>query len=77
MAVTRAQVEAALDKARPELIKHGGNVTLLGVNEAGVVLVRLVGACAGCHSAGATLHNVIEATLKAELPEITSVQAVM
>ncbi|MFZ5584767.1 MAG: NifU family protein [Thermodesulfobacteriota bacterium] len=76
-APTRQEVEAALDKARPELIKHGGNVTLLGVNDAGVVLVRLVGACAGCKAAGATLHNVIEATLKAELPGVTSVQAVM
>lgn len=76
-APTRAEVEAALDKCRGELIKHGGNVQLLGVNDQGVVLVRLIGACSGCKSAGATLHNVIEKALREELPGVTSVQAVM
>lgn len=76
--ITRQQVEAALDKARKELKSHGGNVELLGINKQGVVLVRLVGACSGCKSAGATLHNVIEKTLMEELPGgVTSVQAVM
>ncbi|MFH1033362.1 MAG: NifU family protein [Pseudomonadota bacterium] len=76
-APTRLEVEAALDKCRGELIKHGGNVQLLGVNEQGVVLVRLTGACSGCKSAGATLHDVIEKSLKETLPRVTSVQAVM
>lgn len=75
--LTREQVEAALEAARPELIKHGGNVELLGVNAQGVVLVRLTGACQGCKSAGGTLHNVIEKTLKEKLPGVSSVQAVM
>ena len=41
---TREQVEAALEKARPALVEHGGNVELVGVNDQGVVLVRLTGA---------------------------------
>ena len=76
-APTREQVETALEKARVELWKHKGDVQLLGVNDQGVVLVRLMGACSGCQSAGATLHNIIEKALKEQLPGVASVQAVM
>ncbi|KMY67267.1 hypothetical protein AAU61_10405 [Desulfocarbo indianensis] len=76
-APTREQVEAALDQARPELVKHGGNVELLGVNDQGVVLVRLVGACSGCKHANATLSNIIGKTLKELLPGISRVDALM
>jgi Fe-S cluster biogenesis protein NfuA len=75
--LTRDAVEAALEKARPELKKHGGNVELLGVNDQGVVLVTLTGACSGCKHASATLHNVIEKALKEQLPKITRVEALM
>ena len=75
--LTRLEVEAALDQARPELIKHGGNVELLGVNDEGVVLVRLVGACSGCKHANATLANIIEKTLKQHLPRVSRVEALM
>jgi Fe-S cluster biogenesis protein NfuA len=76
-APTREEVEAVLDSARAEMISHGGNVELIAVNAGGVVLVRLVGACSGCKSAGATLHNVIEKTLKERLPGVTGAQAVL
>lgn len=75
--VTRTEVELALDEARPELIEHGGNVELVAVNDQGVVLVRLMGACSGCKSASATLHNVIEKALKNRLPEIARVEAIL
>lgn len=75
--VTRTEVELALDEARPELIEHGGNVELVAVNDQGVVLVRLMGACSGCKSASATLHNVIEKALKNRLPEIVRVEAIL
>ncbi len=74
---TRAQVEAALEAVRPELVSHGGNVELLGVNDQGVVLVRLTGACQGCKSASATLHNVVEKTLKEKLSDIVRVEALL
>ncbi|MFH2128675.1 MAG: NifU family protein [Pseudomonadota bacterium] len=76
-ALTRLEVEAALNEARPELVKHGGNVELLGVNLEGVVLVRLVGACSGCKHADATLANIIEKTLKERLKGVTRVEALM
>lgn len=75
--LTRLEVEAALNEARPELVKHGGNVELVAVNAEGVVLVRLVGACSGCKHANATLANIIEKTLKERLPGISRVEALM
>jgi Fe-S cluster biogenesis protein NfuA len=75
--LTREAVEEALQQARAELMKHGGNVELLGVNEQGVVLVRLTGACSGCASANVTLKEIIEKTLKDKLPEVQRVEAVM
>jgi len=76
-ALSRERVEAALDAARPELIKHGGNVELVAVNDQGVVLVRLTGACSGCKFASATLQNVVEKALKEKIPEIERVEAIM
>lgn len=75
--LSREQVEQALEAARPELVKHGGNVELMGVNEQGVVLVRLTGACSGCKFASATLKDVIEKTLKEKLPQVDHVEALM
>ena len=77
MALTREQVETTLDEARSELKKHGGNVELVGVGDQGVIMVRLVGACAGCKSAPITLRDIIEKTLKEKLPEVQRVDAVL
>lgn len=76
-APTRQEVEQALDRARPELQKHGGNVELVAVNDQGAVLLKLTGACSGCQFASATLHDIIEKTLKETLPGITKVDAIM
>lgn len=73
----REDVESALEAARPVLVEHGGNVELVGVSPAGVVLVRLVGACSGCKHASATLHNVIEKELKKWLPDLVRVEAIL
>ncbi|BEQ14930.1 NifU family protein [Desulfoferula mesophila] len=75
--VSREAVEKALDAARAELKKHGGNVDLVGVNDQGVVLVRLMGACSGCASANVTLKEIIEKSLKEQLPGINRVEALM
>ena len=75
--ITREAVNSALDAVRPELVKHGGNVEVLGVNSEGVVLVRLTGACSGCKHASATLKDVVEKGLKERLPGVARVEAVM
>ena len=73
---SKQEVEKALEAARVELAKHGGNVELLAVNDQGVVLVRLTGACSGCKHAGATLKNVVEKALKEKIPSILRVEAI-
>ena len=70
------KVKEALDKVRPSLQADGGDVELVGVDDKGVVKVRLTGACGGCPMATMTLKNGIEKTLKKEVPGITAVQAV-
>ena len=72
----REQVQAALDKIRPNLQGDGGDVELVDVTPAGVVKVKLTGACGGCAMSAYTLKGVIERSLKQELPQIKEVQQV-
>ena len=69
------KVEEVLDKVRPVLIRDGGNVELVEVDD-GIVKVKLVGACAGCPMSTMTLKNGIERILKQEIPEVKEVVAV-
>ena len=71
----RDKVEEALDKIRPSLIRDGGNVELVDVND-GTVKLKLIGACAGCPMSTMTLKMGIEQVLKQEIPEIKEVVAV-
>ena len=71
----QTQVKAVLEKIRPSLQADGGDVELVAV-EAGVVKVRLKGACAGCPMSQMTLKNGIEKLLQREIPGILSVEGV-
>ena len=53
------RVARALDKVRPYLKSHGGDVELLAVHE-GSIRLRLVGSCHGCPSSAQTLKSAIE-----------------
>ena len=70
----REAVEAVLDKIRPSLMRDGGNVELVDVND-GVVKVKLTGACSGCPMSTLTLKMGIEQILKQEIPEVKEVVA--
>jgi len=70
------KVKEALDKVRPALQADGGDVELIGVDDKGVVKVKLTGACGSCPMATMTLKNGIEKTLRKEVPEITAVEAI-
>ena len=69
------KVEEVLNKIRPNLIRDGGNVELVEVND-GTVKLKLVGACAGCPMSTMTLKMGIEKILKQEIPEVKEVVAV-
>ena len=73
----RDRVEKALDRIRPALQNDGGNVELVDVDEAaGVVKVKLVGACGSCPMSQMTLRMGVERVLKEQIPEIKEVVAV-
>lgn len=59
---------------RPAVEGDGGAIHFVGF-EAGVVTVKLLGACSGCPSSTITLKAGIEALLKRMVPEVTEVVA--
>ena len=69
-----SRVTQALDKVRPYLDSHGGNVELLGINE-GVVRLRMRGSCKSCPSSSMTLKLAIEEAIYAAAPDIVSIEA--
>jgi Thioredoxin-like proteins and domains len=73
--MTKEQVQEALNKIRPQLQADGGDVELVDFNEAGVVKVRLTGACGGCPMSQMTLKMGIEKFLKQQIPDVTSVES--
>lgn len=72
----REKVEAVLNKVRPSLVGHGGNVELIDVTKDGIVKVKLTGACGGCPMSSMTLKMGIEKAIKEALPQIKEVIAV-
>lgn len=62
------RVRQALDKVRPYLMAHKGNVELLGVED-GVIRLRLEGSCNGCPSSSQTLKNAIIEALDELAPD--------
>ena len=71
----KTKVEAALNKVRPGLQADGGDVELVGIDEDGVVKVRLTGACDGCPMSQMTLKMGIEKVLRGEVAEVKEVVA--
>ncbi len=67
------RVRQALDKVRPYLRSHGGNVELLGV-AGGVVRLRMEGSCDGCPSSAATLKLSIEEAIYDKAPDVTAIE---
>ena len=67
------RVTQALDKVRPYLATHGGNVELLGVDD-GVVRLRLQGSCHGCASSAVTLKLAIEEAIQEFAPDIAGLE---
>lgn len=68
------RVTQALDKVRPYLDSHGGNVELLEIKE-GVVRLRMQGSCKSCPSSSLTLKLAIEEAIYAAAPDVVSIEA--
>ncbi|MFC4618386.1 NifU family protein [Camelliibacillus cellulosilyticus] len=71
------QVEDVLGKLRPFLLRDGGDVELVNVDdEEGIVRVRLMGACGSCPSSTITLKAGIERALLEEVPGFRELEQV-
>lgn len=62
-----------LAAVRPQLHSHGGDVTLVRVDD-GTAYVRLEGACNGCSMSSVTLRNMVEGALIEGVPSIAAVE---
>ncbi|WP_456368623.1 NifU family protein [Geoglobus sp.] len=71
----REKVEEVIEKEiRPALIRDGGNIAVVDVNEeTGEVKVKLLGACFGCPMSQITLTMFVEQQLRARIPEVKKV----
>jgi Fe-S cluster biogenesis protein NfuA/nitrite reductase/ring-hydroxylating ferredoxin subunit len=71
---TEQRVLAALDKVRPYLGSHAGDVEYLGLDPDGTVRLRLAGSCDGCPSSALTVKMAIEKGIEDVAPEVTKVE---
>ena len=70
-----SRVEGALERVRPFLGAHGGDVELLGVDDDdGVVHLRLLGSCDGCPSSAVTLQTAVEGAIYESAPEVVRIE---
>ncbi len=70
-------LKETLEVIRPSLVADGGDMEYIGVDDDGVVTLRLTGACAGCPMSSLTLSMGIERILREHVPGVTRVQAEM
>jgi Fe-S cluster biogenesis protein NfuA len=69
-----ARVAAAIEKAKPYLKSHGGDVELAGV-DGDTVYVRLQGTCGSCSSSTETMKGHVEQAIFDAAPEVITVVA--
>jgi Fe-S cluster biogenesis protein NfuA/nitrite reductase/ring-hydroxylating ferredoxin subunit len=67
------RIVRALDRVRPYLGSHGGDVKLLGVTD-GVVHLRLEGSCHGCPSSTVTMKLAVEKAIEEAAPEVARIE---
>lgn len=70
------KITSVLEQIRPYLQADGGDLSLVEITDDYVVKVRLLGACGSCSMKTMTLKAGVEGTLKKEVPEVLSVEAV-
>jgi Fe-S cluster biogenesis protein NfuA/nitrite reductase/ring-hydroxylating ferredoxin subunit len=67
------QANKVLQEVRPQLQGHGGDVSLVRIED-GTAFVRLTGACNGCSMSSVTLRNLVEEALVGGVASITGVE---
>jgi Fe-S cluster biogenesis protein NfuA/nitrite reductase/ring-hydroxylating ferredoxin subunit len=67
------RIQQALEGVRPYLGSHAGGVEYLGIDDEGVVRLRLEGSCNGCPSSTVTVKLAIERAIEEAAPEVSRV----
>ena len=73
MEKTEDKINTLLDKVRPYIEMHGGNVQLLRV-EGKTAVVKVYGACKNCSLANVTYNKTVGPLLIKEVEEIDNVE---
>ena len=68
----RTRVTRVLEMVRPYMQSHGGDVTLVDLQN-NTLYVRLSGNCNGCSMSATTLRNIVDESLREHVPEIERV----
>lgn len=68
----KRQVREILEKVRPYIQMHGGDVSLVGVED-GIVTLNIMGACSHCSLADLTYNTLIAGLLRKEVPGIVDI----
>jgi Fe-S cluster biogenesis protein NfuA/nitrite reductase/ring-hydroxylating ferredoxin subunit len=71
----RRRVSDALERVRPYLGSHGGDVHLLAI-VGDVVKLQFSGSCKSCPSSAVTLELAVEDAIRAAAPEVSSIEVV-
>ena len=71
----RRRVSDALDRVRPYLGSHGGDVHLLDI-VGDTVQLQFEGSCKSCPSSAVTLELAVEDAIRAAAPEVSSIEVV-
>lgn len=74
--VIEEKIKEVLEQLRPYLQADGGDLILSEITDDMVVKVKLMGACGSCPMRTMTLKAGVENTLKKQVPEVKSVEAV-
>ena len=69
------RVSDALDRVRPYLGSHGGDVHLLDI-VGDTVQLQFAGSCKSCPSSAVTLELAVEDAIRAAAPEVSSIELV-
>lgn len=68
------RIQGALDSVRPYLGSHAGGIDYLGIDDDGVVHLRLQGSCDGCPGSTATVRLTVENAVLDAAPEAVAVE---
>jgi len=70
----QTRIQHALDSVRPYLGSHAGGIDYLGIDDDGVVHLRLQGSCEGCPGSTATVRLTVENAVLDAAPEAIAVE---